>query len=211
MSGPARAARPVLRSRRRMHHPVDDALDDGLDVARKVRSARPVSPPPHGLSRGKRALSTSSTRAPACARRIAVADPAGPAPTTRTSKRSTRDRRHPGRGATRARAGRNRPCGDPRSGDVEPTRCADASLVRAVTYLALAAGVALLAVSIGLGLRDRGEKQRASDHALTSKAADQATRLEEYFARARSIMLITAQNPRSVLLLRSGRSSARSS
>jgi diguanylate cyclase (GGDEF)-like protein len=68
-------------------------------------------------------------------------------------------------------------------------------LVRAVTYLALAAGVALLAVSIGLGLRDHGEKQRTSDQALTSKAADQATKLEEYFARARSIMLITAQNP----------------
>ena len=78
---------------------------------------------------------------------------------------------------------------------MEPTRGAEASLVRAVTYLALAAGVALLAVSIGLGLRDRGEQQRASDQALTSKAADQATRLEEYFARARSIMLITAQNP----------------
>ena len=27
-------------------------------------SARPVSPPPHGLSRGKRARSSSSTRAP---------------------------------------------------------------------------------------------------------------------------------------------------
>ena len=98
-------------------------------------------------------------------------------------------RRHEG-------SGRTQPAdGDPRSGDVEPTRGAEASLVRAVTYLALAAGVALLAVSIGLGLRDRGEKQRASDQALTSKAADQATRLEEYFARARSIMLITAQNP----------------
>ena len=106
------------------------------------------------------------------------------------------DRRGQGRrGATRARD-RTRPAGGaPRSGDVEPTRGAEASLVRAVTYLALAAGVALLAVSIGLGLRDRGEQQRASDQALTSKAADQATRLEEYFARARSIMLITAQQP----------------
>ena len=52
------------------------------------RSARPVSPPPHGLSRGKRARSASRTRAPPRARWIAVADPAGPAPTTRTSKRS---------------------------------------------------------------------------------------------------------------------------
>ena len=51
-------------------------------------NARPVSPPPHGLSRGNRALSTRRTRIPARWRWIAVADPAGPAPTTRTSKRS---------------------------------------------------------------------------------------------------------------------------
>src|SRR5262249_10309158 len=38
---------------------------------------------------GKRALSTSKTRACARARRYAVVDPAGPAPTTATSKRST--------------------------------------------------------------------------------------------------------------------------
>ena len=41
------------------------------------RSARPVRPPPHGLSRGKRALSASRTRAPARARCSAVAEPAG--------------------------------------------------------------------------------------------------------------------------------------
>jgi diguanylate cyclase (GGDEF)-like protein len=67
--------------------------------------------------------------------------------------------------------------------------------VRTVTFLALAAGVVLLAVGIGLGVRDRGEKQRSYDQELSGKAADQATKLEEYFARARSIMLITAQNP----------------
>ena len=67
--------------------------------------------------------------------------------------------------------------------------------MRTVTFLALAAGVALLAVSIGVGVRDHADRQRDSDQALTSKAADQATQLEEYFARARSIMLITAQNP----------------
>src|SRR3954468_6257441 len=51
-----------------------------------------VRPPPHGLSRGKRALSTSRTRAPARERRYAAVDPAGPAPTTATSKCSTRPR-----------------------------------------------------------------------------------------------------------------------
>ena len=71
------------------HHPVDDVFDDRPDIARKVLQCAPGEPPPHGLSRGNRALSTSSTRAPECARRIAVTDPAGPAPTTRTSMRST--------------------------------------------------------------------------------------------------------------------------
>ena len=59
----------------------------------------PVSPPPQGLSRGKRARSASRTRAPPRARRIAVAEPAGPAPTTRTSKRSTTADRKRRRGA----------------------------------------------------------------------------------------------------------------
>src|SRR6266545_7525131 len=53
------------------------------------RTARIVRPPPQGLSRGKRTLSTSNTRACARARRYAVVAPAGPAPTTATSKRST--------------------------------------------------------------------------------------------------------------------------
>ena len=72
---------------------------------------------------------------------------------------------------------------------------AESSLVRTVTFLALAASVALLAAGIGLGLRDRGQKQRSAEQELSSKAADQATKLEDYFERARSIMLLTAQNP----------------
>ncbi len=43
---------------------------------------------PHALSRGKAALSTNATRAPARARTNAVTLPAGPEPTTATSKRS---------------------------------------------------------------------------------------------------------------------------
>jgi diguanylate cyclase (GGDEF)-like protein len=67
--------------------------------------------------------------------------------------------------------------------------------VRAVTFLALAVGVALLVGSVGLGLRDQSEKRRSIDQALTSKARDEAGQLEEYFSRARSINLITAHNP----------------
>jgi len=67
--------------------------------------------------------------------------------------------------------------------------------VRAVTFLALAVGIALLAGSVGLGLRDQSEKRRSIDQALTSKAGDEAGQLEEYFARARAINLITAHNP----------------
>ena len=50
---------------------------------------RSVTPPPQGLSRGKRARSTSSVRTPSRASRCAVSEPAGPAPTTIASKRST--------------------------------------------------------------------------------------------------------------------------
>ena len=67
--------------------------------------------------------------------------------------------------------------------------------MRAVTFFALVAGIALLAASIGLGVRDRSEQHRAVDQTLTNKASDEAAQLEEYFARARTIILITAQNP----------------
>ena len=53
------------------------------------RRPRIVTPPPHGLSRGKRARSTSSVLTPSRASRCAVSEPAGPAPTTMRSKRST--------------------------------------------------------------------------------------------------------------------------
>ena len=49
--------------------------------------ARGVRPSPQGLSRGNVAASARRTSIPARARPIAAADPAGPAPTTRTSQR----------------------------------------------------------------------------------------------------------------------------
>jgi len=78
---------------------------------------------------------------------------------------------------------------------VTARRDADSCLVRTVTFVALFAGVALLAASVGLGMRDRSAKERSADQALTNKATDEAAQLEEYFARARAIMLLTAQNP----------------
>jgi diguanylate cyclase (GGDEF)-like protein len=67
--------------------------------------------------------------------------------------------------------------------------------VRAATFIALLIGVVLFAGSFGLGVRDQSEKRRATDQALTSKVLDESGQLEEYFARARSINLITAHNP----------------
>jgi hypothetical protein len=174
-------------------HAADDVLDDGLDVARRVpeRSAR--EPSPAGLVAGK-AGPVREEHARAGARQM---------------DRGRRARR-PGAGdedveplhasivgvaqsrRPSLRAGRR---GCTRSGDVLQVPDAEASFVRTVTFLALAAGVALIAASIGLGMRDRGAKQRSANQELSSKAADQAAKLEEYFERARSIMLITAQNP----------------
>jgi diguanylate cyclase (GGDEF)-like protein len=68
-------------------------------------------------------------------------------------------------------------------------------LVRTITFVALVAGIALLVGSVGLGLRERSAQQRSTDQALTSMATDEAAQLEEYFARSRAIMLLTAQNP----------------
>src|SRR5207244_496794 len=61
----------------------------GNSMARSLRSCTPRGPTrsPQALSRGKRALSTSATRAPPRASTRAATLPAGPAPITRASKR----------------------------------------------------------------------------------------------------------------------------
>ena len=67
--------------------------------ARRAGASAPgLSVSPHSLSRGKRARSTSRTRAPARASRIAAIDPAGPAPAISTSTiASVRSRARPRR------------------------------------------------------------------------------------------------------------------
>lgn len=75
-------------------------------------------------------------------------------------------------------------------------RCdAELALVRTVTSVAAIAAVVLLGASIGLGLRVLHEKRTATDLALANKADHASTQLDEYFARARSIVLITSHNP----------------
>ena len=64
-----------------------------------------------------------------------------------------------------------------------------------MTFVALVAGAALLAASVGVGQWERSESQTATERSLASKANDEAKRLEEYFARAQAVALITAQNP----------------
>jgi len=72
---------------------------------------------------------------------------------------------------------------------------AEGICVRAATLVALILGAVLLAGSVTLGIRDRAERRNSIDRALLNKASDEAGQLEEYFARARAINLITAHNP----------------
>jgi diguanylate cyclase (GGDEF)-like protein len=67
--------------------------------------------------------------------------------------------------------------------------------MRAAAFLAVVTGVLLLAGGAALGVRERSQERLAVDHALTNRVDEDASRLEAYFERARSIMLITAHNP----------------
>jgi diguanylate cyclase (GGDEF)-like protein len=59
----------------------------------------------------------------------------------------------------------------------------------------LLVAVCLLAVGIGTGTSARGHALAALEGALTNKASEQAQVLEDYFLRAQSIDLLTANNP----------------
>src|SRR5919201_1583666 len=67
--------------------------------------------------------------------------------------------------------------------------------MRAAAFLALVMGVLLLAGGAALGVRERSQKRLALDHVLSNTVDQDASRLEAYFERARSIMLLTAHNP----------------
>jgi diguanylate cyclase (GGDEF)-like protein len=61
--------------------------------------------------------------------------------------------------------------------------------------IAAIVGIALLPLSVGVAVRERSAHRADLDSALTTTASDEAGRLEAYFARARSIILLTAHNP----------------
>src|SRR5436190_14295310 len=67
--------------------------------------------------------------------------------------------------------------------------------MRAASILAVLIGLILVPASIGLSALERTDRRAALDNALRGKAQDEAAALDSYFARARSIDLITAHNP----------------
>jgi len=71
----------------------------------------------------------------------------------------------------------------------------DQTHMRAAAFLALVLGILLLAGSAAFGVRERSQKRIALGHTLTNRVDEDASRVEAYFERARSIMLITAHNP----------------
>src|SRR5829696_6873606 len=67
--------------------------------------------------------------------------------------------------------------------------------MRRTQILVLIGGLVLLVVSLSTGLASRADAMSSERHALAQRSAQQAQVLDEYFARARSIILITAHNP----------------
>jgi diguanylate cyclase (GGDEF)-like protein len=67
--------------------------------------------------------------------------------------------------------------------------------VKAVSVIAAIVGIALLPLSVGVAVRERSAQRADLQSTLTTTASDEAGRLEAYFARARSIILLTAHNP----------------
>ena len=123
-----RAARP--RQQQRLAEAVrPQPVVDGVGAQPVARGpsrcsspiARGVSPSPHVLSRGKTAASTSTTSSPARALHAAAADPAGPAPTTRTSVAvGVVTRRFSPRGPNGDETAARGPVGEPRPDIVVP-------------------------------------------------------------------------------------------
>jgi hypothetical protein len=64
--------------------------------------------------------------------------------------------------------------------------------------MALIAAIGLVPLAVGMVVVRRssaGHARVALDQALTSDSRDHAAALDSYFERARSVILITAQNP----------------
>ncbi len=67
--------------------------------------------------------------------------------------------------------------------------------MRAVAFLAAGLGLFLLVASAAFGLNNKHQEQSRTDQRLSASAGDEAARVEQYFERARSTILLTAHNP----------------
>jgi diguanylate cyclase (GGDEF)-like protein len=67
--------------------------------------------------------------------------------------------------------------------------------LRATPLLALVLAIALLSVAIAAAGADQGRQRASLDRALRAEATEQADKLNDYFARGRSLTLVAANNP----------------
>ena len=66
---------------------------------------------------------------------------------------------------------------------------------RATPVVALVLAIALLTVAIGAAAAEHGRQRDSLDRALRAEAQEQAAKLDDYFARGRSLTLVAAHNP----------------
>src|SRR5512144_1321021 len=126
----------------------------------------------HGLSRGKRARSSSSTLAPARAASNAVAEPAGPAPTTMTSQSALRSASGAGDQSRRAQPGEQR--ADERAGHVHQVVVQPPHAAHQVTWLMTVTILRLVrnhsAYRAGVTGLERRSQQGVGEHADATRA-----------------------------------------
>jgi diguanylate cyclase (GGDEF)-like protein len=67
--------------------------------------------------------------------------------------------------------------------------------MRRLPLFALIGAIALMGLAIGTAVHDREQRQATLDRSLASRAGNEAATLEAYFNRARSVNLLTANNP----------------
>jgi diguanylate cyclase (GGDEF)-like protein len=66
---------------------------------------------------------------------------------------------------------------------------------RAIPLVAIVLAIALLTVAIAAAAADQGRQRDSLERALRAEATEQASKLDDYFARGRSLTLVAANNP----------------
>src|SRR3954466_5065205 len=113
----------------------------------------------------------------------------------RRSRRSTPSASAAGRSASDSdgtpRGMRTAPASRLKSTTVWPTTPS----MRAVSFTALIAGVCLIPSALGLAKLDHDHRLLELDRALVAETDEHGGALDNYFARARSVVLLTANSP----------------